>query len=109
MLFRSPVVYNKKSIRGILLLTYRNKTPVVGFSKSYIKAGATTGLYSTPEQIAIDAAGNIINFFRNNMKFSSNKYRPESFSMDINTRVAKAIKLEIADKNGIINSIIKSE
>ena len=94
-----PMVYSKNTIRGILLLTYRSKLPVIGFSKSYIKAGATAGIYSTPEQIAADAVENIKNFFLNNRNFNSNKYHPKLFNMDINKNIVKAMKLKINDKN----------
>jgi len=106
-----PVVYNKNSIRGILLLSYRNKTPVIGFSKSYIKAGATTGLYSTPEQIANDATNHIKQFFKNNKNFDKNRYYPKNFSIDINQRVADSLRLniEIKNVNQKLNREAKSE
>ena len=100
-----PVVYSKNTIRGILLLTYRNKTPVVGFSRSYVKAGATASLYSTPEQIAADAAENIKKFFLNNRKFTRKEYNPESFSIETNNKVIKAMKLQIHDKDVIMKLI----
>ncbi|MCW9057176.1 MAG: hypothetical protein OQK47_11195 [Gammaproteobacteria bacterium] len=101
-----PMVYSKRTIRGILLLTYRNKTPVIGFSKSYIKAGATAGIYSTTRQIAADATENIKNFFEMNKKFSSNTYYPQQFSVDINKRVARAMKLKI-DSQDALSDLIK--
>ena len=102
-----PVVYSKNTIRGILLLTYRRKTPVIGFSKSYVKAGATAGLYSTPEQIATDAAKNIKEFFLNNRKFTRKEYYPELFSIEINNKVIKAMKPQINDKDVIMKLIRK--
>ena len=103
-----PVVYSKNTIRGILLLTYRSKTPVIGFSKSYVKAGATAGLYSTPEQIATDAAENIKKFFLNNRKFTHKKYHPELFSIEINKKVIKAMKLHIND-NDVLKKLISKQ
>ena len=103
-----PAVYSKNTIRGILLLTYRSKTPVIGFSKSYVKAGATAGLYSTPEQIATDAAENIKKFFLNNRKFTHKKYHPELFSIEINKKVIKAMKLHIND-NDVLKKLISKQ
>lgn len=94
-----PVVYNKNTIRGILLLTYRNRTPVIGFSRSYIKAGATAGIYSTPEQIASDATDNIKSFFRNNQKFNSTKLYPTQYSIETNNRVIESMQLNINIKD----------
>ena len=46
-----PIVFNLRTTRNILLSTYRKRVPVIGFSKSYVKAGALAAIYSTPEFI----------------------------------------------------------
>ncbi|MDH5472796.1 MAG: hypothetical protein OEY61_08060 [Gammaproteobacteria bacterium] len=100
-----PDVYNKNTIRGILLLTYRNKIPVIGYSKSYIKAGATAGIYSTPDQIANDATKHIKDYFDNGKKFKQKIYYPDSYSLEINKRVASTMQLKNYDKDAIIKQI----
>lgn len=44
-------VYNGGSIQNILLASYRQKIPLIGFSPAYVRAGAMLALYSTPAQI----------------------------------------------------------
>lgn len=87
-----------------MLLTYRNKTPVIGFSRAYIKAGATAGIYSTPEQIASDAIRNIERFFRNGNEFDRKIIYPESFSIEVNKQVAESMRLTINEKD-IMNKL----
>ncbi len=96
-----PVAFNKKTIRGILLLTYRKKIPVIGFSKSYVKAGAAAAIYSSPEQISRHAAELITNFFNNNLKFKENIYQPKYFSISINNKVIRTLDIEAKDRKKI--------
>lgn len=44
-------VYNGSSIQNVLLASYRQKIPMMGFSPAYVRAGAMLALYSSPTQI----------------------------------------------------------
>jgi putative tryptophan/tyrosine transport system substrate-binding protein len=44
-------VYNGNSIQNVLLASYRQKVPMMGFSPAYVRAGAMLALYSSPAQI----------------------------------------------------------
>lgn len=49
-------VFNSYSLQNVLLATYRQRSPVLGFSPAYVRAGAVLGLYVTPAQIGRQAA-----------------------------------------------------
>lgn len=49
-------VFNSYTIQNVLLTSYRRRTPLIGFSPAYVRAGALLALYSTPAQIARQAA-----------------------------------------------------
>lgn len=49
-------VFNSYSIQNVLLTAYRQRSPVVGFSAAYVRAGAILGLYSTPAQVGRQTA-----------------------------------------------------
>ena len=49
-------IYNSNTIRNLLLESYRHSVPLVGFSQSYVNAGALCAVYSTPEQLAAQAS-----------------------------------------------------
>lgn len=51
-----PAVFNAGTIQLILLASYRQQLPLVGFSAAYVRAGAIAALHSTPEQIGVQAA-----------------------------------------------------
>lgn len=50
------VVYRRDSVRGILLTTYRHQKPLIAFSQSYVSAGATAAVFSTPALSALQVA-----------------------------------------------------
>ena len=50
------LVFNSYTIQNILLTSYRNRAPLIGFSPAYVRAGALLALYSTPAQIGRQAA-----------------------------------------------------
>lgn len=52
-----PSVYSSATLQNILMTTYRARTPLVAFSPAYVKAGAVLAVYSTPAQVARQAAG----------------------------------------------------
>ncbi|WP_332673006.1 ABC transporter substrate-binding protein [Aromatoleum sp.] len=49
-------VFNSYTIQNVLLTSYRHRSPLIGFSPAYVRAGALLGLYSTPAQIGDQAA-----------------------------------------------------
>lgn len=100
-------VYNKQTIQGILLLTYRNKIPVIGFSQAYAKAGAAAALYSDPEQIARQGA-ELIRLQLNGGTLE-NMYYPKYFSVSFNQQVAKTIGMKIPDTRTLIDNIMAKE
>lgn len=93
-----PVAFNSKTIRGILLLSYRNKTPVIGFSESYVKSGALGAVYSTPEQIS-QHASEIIVYFIKNRDFKQTTNYPRYYSIATNQQVARTLGITIKSNN----------
>ncbi|MEI7456610.1 MAG: ABC transporter substrate binding protein [Nitrosomonadales bacterium] len=86
-------VYNGNTIRNILLSSYRRSIPLVGFSPSYVKAGALCALYSTPEQLAAQASAMIISFSVMG-KLPEPQY-PLFYSIALNQEVARTLGLTL--------------
>ncbi len=51
-----PLVYNPRTMKGILLTTYRHRVPLIGLSQAYVRAGAITALDSTPAHVGAQLA-----------------------------------------------------
>lgn len=98
------VVYNKRSIQGILLLTYRSKTPVIGFSQAYSRAGAMVSLYSSTENITRQVAEIIPEQVAGN-----HTYFPKYFSITFNRQVARTLGLSPPNEKELIERIKQKE
>jgi ABC-type uncharacterized transport system substrate-binding protein len=88
-------VYNSETIRNILLETYRKQVPMIGISPSYVRAGALCAVYSTPQQIAHQAAA-VIELFLASGKLPPAQY-PGEFEVSVNTQVARSLGLSMKD------------
>ncbi|GAB4119883.1 MAG: hypothetical protein Fur0026_10460 [Sideroxydans sp.] len=88
-------LYRPDTIRNILLETYGQRVPMIGLSRNYVRAGALCAVYSTPAQIARQAA-RTIEFFTAHGRLPPSQY-PEEFEVSVNTRVARSLGLTIKD------------
>ncbi len=86
-------VYRSDTIRNILLETYRRHVPMIGLSQNYVKAGALCAVYSTPLQMANQAA-QIVGQFAKTRKLPDYQY-PREFEVAVNTQVARSLGLTI--------------
>ncbi|MBU0688426.1 MAG: hypothetical protein KJ850_08780 [Gammaproteobacteria bacterium] len=86
-------IYRSDTIRNILLETYRQHVPMIGLSQYYVRAGALCAVYSTPQQIADQAAREIIRFAKTK-KLPDYQY-PQEFEVAVNTQVAHSLGLTI--------------
>ncbi|MFZ2163254.1 MAG: ABC transporter substrate binding protein [Sideroxyarcus sp.] len=88
-------VYNAGTIRNILLTSYRKQIPLVGISQAYVKAGALCAIYSTPDQIAAQAA-EAVRLFSETGKLPPSQY-PREFEVSVNMQVARSLDIRIED------------
>lgn len=90
-----PGVFNAGTIHNVLLATYRAQQPVVGFSPAYVRAGALAALYSTPQQMAQQAAELALRGL-NGGGLPPPQY-PRAFSVGVNTTVARSLGITVED------------
>ncbi len=90
-------IFNSHTIQNILLTAYRQRSPVIGFSASYVRAGALLAVYSTPSQIGREAA-TAIRTVLNGGELPPPMH-PREFEIGINPTVARSlgIRLEAAE------------
>ncbi|MDD4912241.1 MAG: ABC transporter substrate binding protein [Sideroxydans sp.] len=88
-------IYRSDTIRNILLETYRAHVPMVGLSANYVRAGALCAIYSTPQQIAYQAA-EAIEIFANTGRLPISQYTRE-FEISVNNQVARSLGVQVKD------------
>jgi ABC-type uncharacterized transport system substrate-binding protein len=96
-------VYNDSTIRNILLATYRRGIPLIGFSSGYVKAGALCAVFSTPAQIATQAAALILQF-ANTHALPFPQYSHE-FEVMVNEQVARSLDLQVKGASALHDEI----
>lgn len=96
-------VYNAGTIRNILLTSYRKQVPLIGISQAYVKAGALCAIYSTPPQIAAQAA-EVVRQFVATAKLPVGQY-PREFEVSVNMQVARSLDLPIKDADKLRDEI----
>ena len=86
-------VYNSSTLRNILLATYRSGIPLIGLSPAYVKAGALCAVFSTPAQIAAQAAMAIQQFWE--ISALPVAQYPQIFEVMVNEQVGRSLGLSI--------------
>ncbi|PCH85123.1 MAG: ABC transporter substrate-binding protein [Piscirickettsiaceae bacterium] len=102
-------IYNASTLPQILLTSYRHRTPVIGFSKSFIKAGAVSGVLSNLQQLAKQLAENILEHHNKRQILSKGIIYPKYFSVMSNRRVASSLNLHFDDDKKLTSVLISRE
>lgn len=84
-------IYSSNNIRNILLTTYRRGVPLIGLSQAYVTAGALCAVFSTPEQIAMQASTMTLAFAQSR-KLPDAEY-PSLFTIAVNQEVARTLSV----------------
>ncbi len=99
------VVSNRQTVQNLLLTTYRQKVPVIGYSHAYVRAGALAAVYSTPEQIGKQAGELAAELVKSNHWSLPLSLYPKYFSVDVNSDVARSLGIVLPKKTDIARSL----
>lgn len=89
-----PLIYSRETAQTILLTSYRHHSPVIGFSKSYVRSGAIAAVYTSPEQFADDVAHQINQLPLTKFRLPAAR-PPQQFSIKVNYQVARSLGISI--------------
>ncbi len=93
-----PRIYNRDTMSNILLSTYRNGIPVIGFSEGLVRAGALAAIYSSPATIGTEAAAKALRILRGNRV---NSTYPQQTEFALNRKVARSLHLQVPTDNAL--------
>ena len=102
-----PVVINAATAQNVLITAFRSQVPVIGYSASYVKAGALASVYSSPQQIGLEA-GQIIKTQQRTNTLPAPKY-PRYFSVGVNASLMRTMGLPAADEQALEQRLLKAE
>jgi len=92
-------IYNRDTLKGILLTTYRSRTPVISYSPGHVASGALAAIYSSPVNIGQQLAGLINLHHKDKLKIKDKIAYGEYYSIAINHRVAHSLGLDIPNED----------
>lgn len=100
-------LFNNRTISNILLTAYHHRSPVIGFSPAYVKAGALLALYSTPAQIG-QQAGEVA---RQGLASGSlpPPAAPRHFRIGTNPYVARSLGIGLEDASVLQERLERAE
>lgn len=102
-----PVVINASTAQNVLITAFRSQVPVIGYSASYVKAGALAAVYSTPLQIGTEA-GQIIKAHVRGAALPGPK-ATRYFSVGLNSSLMRTLGLPPADEQALEQRLLKAE
>lgn len=101
-----PIVFNKATAQSILLTSYRAQNPLVGYSQSYVNAGALVAVYSTPAQIGQQAAELVLQMARSSSVGLPAPQYPKYFTVGVNGQVARSMGISIETENVLLERLL---
>ncbi|MBC8210704.1 MAG: hypothetical protein H8E21_06505 [Gammaproteobacteria bacterium] len=100
-----PDVYNRNTLKGILLTSYRQNKPVISYSPSQVKSGALAAIYSSPENIGRQTAALLNKILDDNSFQPQGVYFSSEFDIKFNPNVARSLGLQLPDKEELLQKL----
>jgi putative ABC transport system substrate-binding protein len=96
-----PYLFNRRVLQGLLLASLRAKKPLIGYSESYINAGALLALYSTPEQLGRQSAEVAVCYLQDCPDDTVVVRYARYFSVGVNKVIARQMRISLPDPDDI--------
>jgi len=96
-------IYNPRSIKHILLTTYRRNRIVIGPNQAYVKAGVLASSYAPFTEIAA-VATDFLQHYRNQGEFPEPDY-PKNYKVAINQQVARSLNIPVPEQAWIAKRV----
>lgn len=102
-----PEIYNRSSLRNILLSSYRNNIPLLGLNNAFVNAGCLAAVYTTNEQFAKETA-QIIRMISYGQPLPKINYA-RNFKISVNHKVADSLGLYLKSENELLAGMTDNE
>lgn len=96
LMLPDQTIYNRDTLKGVLLTTYRARIPVISYSPGHVKSGALAAIYSSPTDIGRHLANLIDQQHRGKLNTKNRVIYAEYYSIATNQRVAYSLGLDLA-------------
>ena len=104
-----PVVLSRENAKWLLYVAYQKQAPVIGFSKTYVKAGAAAAVYSEPEQIARQSAELALHWGSSSGRCLPLPSHSKYFNVAINHAVSRSLGSSLHNEDELLRLIMEQE
>ncbi len=104
----NPNIYNRSTIKSILLTLYRHNKFLIGSNKRFIKPGSVATTYTSLQHLLDEVVDEVNYFFKFNQKLHSAKYS-QRFDIAFNKEVAHSLNLTVKENSHYIDAIQAAE
>jgi putative ABC transport system substrate-binding protein len=101
LMLPNQAIYNRDTLKGILLTSYRNRIPVISYSPAHVKSGALASIYSSPEDIGKHLGDLLNQYLDDKLKFTGTAQFARYYSIITNDRVAHSLGFKLPDASEI--------
>ena len=100
-------LYNRDTIRSVLLTTYRHGRVVIGPSRPFVNAGSLASAYTASDQYLSQLTDMVLQFLTSG-RLPPAQY-PRQFRVAVNRQVADSLNLKIADEDTLTERLQRSD
>lgn len=94
---RDPHIWSGENAKWMLYQSYKYKVPVIGYSRSFLKAGALLSVYAALEDVATTTADIINDWHDSNGKLSREGPHYPPMTISVNKNIARALNLSLPE------------
>ncbi len=102
-----PEIYNRQTIKHILLTTYRHNRILIGPERAFVQAGALASTYAPTDTIVTDAAQIISEYVRSGQL--PRAHYPDDFAVLFNEQVARSLNIPLPDRDSVLQALKRLE
>ncbi|TBW56005.1 ABC transporter substrate-binding protein [Marinobacter halodurans] len=102
-----PEIYNRQTIKHILLTAYRHNRILIGPERAFVQAGALASTYTSTNTIVSDAAKTISDYVRSGQL--PRPHYPTRFSVLFNEQVARSLNIPLPDRESVLQALQRLE
>lgn len=104
-----PIALSRENAKWLLYVAYQQRKPVIGFSRAYVKAGASAAVYSSPEQMALHAAEVVSSWRTTTTRCLLEPQFTRNFSIAVNRAVSDSLGSATLDEDELARRILEAE
>ncbi|MDH5784155.1 MAG: hypothetical protein OEZ16_00935 [Chromatiales bacterium] len=103
LLLPDSSVVNRKTIKPLVLGSYRHHIPMVGYSQALVKAGALMSAHTSLDELGNEMRRVIVDYFRTGHLIPA--HHVNTFDISVNYQLARALQLSLPEEHELMKKM----